>query len=136
MVMDSGSSSGSVPALIEPGVKYFLSKSLEQCRQIKDYYYTQSFNFMAGIAFFICLGVLLYVKYKGKMTPEEKETKLRKQQEYILSKLKMVNATHYAQSKGIPMDCRVHPAGNGMGMLTNLPMWKGPEEEYWARKYT
>lgn len=123
------------PSLIEPGVKYFLSKSLEQCRQIKDYYYTQNYNFTIGIVFFICLGILLYIKYKGKLTPEEKETKERKQQEYILSKLKMVNATHYAQSKGIPMDCRLNPAGNGMEMLTNLPMWKGPEEEYWVRKY-
>ncbi len=127
--------SSSGPTLIEPGVKYFLSKSLENCHKIKDYYYTQTFNFYMGIGFFICLGILLYVKYKGKLTPEEKEAKLRKQQEYILSKLKMVNATHYAQSKGIPMDCRVNPAGNGMEMLTNLPMWKGPDEEYWARKY-
>jgi hypothetical protein len=47
----------------------------------------------------------------------------------------MVNATHYAQSKGIPMDCRTHPAGNGMGTLTNLPAWKGPEEDYYTRKY-
>ena len=126
----------STPSLIEPGVKYFLSKSLDNCHKIKDFYYTQTFNFYLGIGFFICLGILLYVKYKGKLTPEEKEAKLRKQQEYILSKLKMVNATHYAQSKGIPMDCRVNPAGNGMEMLTNLPMWKGPEEEYWSRKYS
>jgi hypothetical protein len=126
----------STPSLIEPGVKYFLSKSLDNCHKIKDFYYTQTFNFYLGIGFFICLGILLYVKYKGKLTPEEKEAKLRKQQEYILSKLKMVNATHYAQSKGIPMDCRVNPAGNGMEMLTNLPIWKGPEEEYWSRKYS
>jgi len=123
------------PSLIEPGVKFFLSKSLEHCSQLKDFYYTQSFNFALGVGFFICLGILLYIKYKGKLTPEEKELNSRKQQEYILSKLKMVNATHFAQSKGIPMDCRVNPAGNGMEMLTNLPMWKGPDEEYWVRKY-
>ena len=127
---------GPPPSLIEPGVRYFLSKSLEHCRQIKDYYYTQNYNFMIGLGFIICLGILLYVKFKGKLTPEEKESKLRKQQEYILSKLKMVNATHYAQSNGIPMDCRINPAGNGMGMLTNLPAWKGPEEDYWTRSYT
>jgi hypothetical protein len=123
------------PSLIEPGVKYFLSRSLDNCRKVKEFYHTETFNFYMGVGFFICLGILLYVKYKGKLTPEEKDVKLRKQQEYILSKLKMVNATHYAQSKGIPMDCRVNPAGNGMEMLTNLPKWKGPDEEYWARKY-
>jgi hypothetical protein len=123
------------PSLTEPGVRYFLSKSLEQCHKIKDFHYTRSFNFMMSIAFVACLGTLLYIRYKGKPTPEEVDAKKRRQQEYILSKLKMVNATHYAQSKGIPMDCRTHPAGNGMGMLTNLPAWKGPDEEYWARKY-
>lgn len=91
---------------------------------------------MMGLAFFVCLGVLLYIRYKGKPTPEEVEAKNRQKQEYILSKLKMVNATHYAQSKGIPMDCRTHPAGNGMGALTNLPAWKGPEEDYYTRKYS
>ena len=123
------------PSLTEPGVRYFLSKSLEQCHKIKDFHNTRAFNFMMGIAFFVCLGVLLYIRYKGKPTPEEVEAKNRRKQEYILSKLKMVNATHYAQSKGIPMDSRTHPAGNGMGMLTNLPAWKGPEEDYYTRKY-
>jgi hypothetical protein len=123
------------PTLTEPGVRYFLSKSLEQCHKLKDYYHTQTFNFMVGIGFFLCLGIFLYLRYKGKPTPEEVEAKKRQQQEYILSKLKMVNATHYAQSKGIPMDCRIHPAGNGMGMLTNLPMWKTPDEDYWKRDY-
>jgi len=123
------------PSLTEPGVRYFLSKSLEQCHNVKEFYNARSFNFMMGLAFFVCLGVLLYIRYKGKPTPEELDAKNRQKQEYILSKLKMVNATHYAQSKGIPMDCRTHPAGNGMGTLTNLPAWKGPEEDYYARKY-
>ena len=125
----------SPPSLTEPGVRYFLSKSLEQCHKVKDFYHTRSYNFMMGVALLLFLGVFLYLRYKGKPTPEEIEAKKRRQQEYILSKIKMVNATHYAQSKGIPMDCRTHPAGNGLGMLTNLPAWKGPDEEYWARKY-
>lgn len=124
------------PTLIEPGVRYFLSKSLEQCHKVKEYYHTQTFNFAVGVGFFLCLGIFLMIRYKGKPTPEEVEAKKRQQQEYILSKLKMVNATHYAQSKGIPMDARIHPAGNGMGMLTNLPLWKSPDEDYWKRDYT
>ena len=118
------------PTLTEPGVRYFLSKSLDQCRKVKDCYHAQTFNITVGIAFFLCLGVFLYLRYKGKPTIEEVDAKKRQQQEYILSKLKMVNATHYAQSKGIPMDARTHPAGNGLGMLTNLPAWKGPDDWY------
>ena len=118
------------PTLTEPGVRYFLSKSLDQCRRVKDCYHTQTFNITVGIAFFLCLGIFLYLRYKGKPTIEEVDAKKRQQQEYILSKLKIVNATHYAQSKGIPMDARTHPAGNGLGMLTNLPAWKGPDDWY------
>lgn len=118
------------PTLTEPGVRYFLSKSLDQCRKVKDCYHAQTFNITVGIAFFLCLGVFLYLRYKGKPTIEEVDAKKRQQQEYILSKLKIVNATHYAQSKGIPMDARTHPAGNGLGMLTNLPAWKGPDDWY------
>jgi hypothetical protein len=118
------------PTLTEPGVRYFLSKSLDQCRRVKDCYHTQTFNITVGITFFLCLGIFLYLRYKGKPTIEEVDAKKRQQQEYILSKLKMVNATHYAQSKGIPMDARTHPAGNGLGMLTNLPAWKGPDDWY------
>jgi hypothetical protein len=112
------------PTLTEPGVRYFLSKSLEQCHRVKDYYHTKTFNFMVGILFLVCLGVFLYLRYKGKPTPEEIEAKKRHQQEYILAKLKMVNASHYAQSKGIQMDCRIHPAGNGMGIfhIGKVPM--------------
>lgn len=76
------------PTLIEPGVRYFLSKSLEQCRRAKDYYHTQTFNFTAGVVFFICLGIFLFIRYKGKPSPEEVEAKRRREQEYILLKIK------------------------------------------------
>ena len=69
------------PTLTEPGVRYFLSKSLEQCHKVKDYYHTQKFNFIVSIAFFVCLGIFLYLRYKGKPTPEEVEAKKRQQQE-------------------------------------------------------
>jgi hypothetical protein len=129
------------PELIEPGVKYFLSCTLNNCRQLREKYQNKIFNAAVGIAFIAFLAMLLYYKYKGKLTPEEKEQQTRKQQEYILSKLKMVNATHYAQSKGIPLDCRADVeygkgAGIGMGMLTNLPAWKGPDEDYYLRHYS
>ena len=32
------------PILIEPGVKYFLSETLKQCKDFKDKYYNTLFN--------------------------------------------------------------------------------------------
>ena len=114
------------PTLTEPCVRYFLSKSLEQCHKVKDYYHTQKFNFIVAVAFFVCLGIFLYLRYKGKPTPEEVEAKKRQQQEYILSKLKMVNATHYAQSKVFRW-MRAHtPRGMEWGCLQTFPYGKDP----------
>jgi len=126
------------PALIEPGVKYFLNCTLNNCKQIKERYYTKLYNVYFFVGFVAVISAILYFKYKGKITPEEKEAKKRKEMEYIMSKLKFVNATHYAQSKGIPIDSRYMDygdgAGIGFGMLTNLPRWSGPDEEYYKRK--
>ena len=94
------------PQLIEPGVKSFLSHTLSNCRQIKEKYYNRIYNILGFILLVCVIGAWLYYRYKGKMTPEEREERSRRQKEYILSKLRLVNATHYAQSKGIPMDGR------------------------------
>ena len=41
--------------------------------------------------FFVILGVLLLYKYKGKLTPEEIETKELVKRQYILSKIRNFN---------------------------------------------
>lgn len=143
------------PQLIEPGVKSFLSHTLSNCRQIKEKYYNRIYNILGFILLVCVIGAWLYYRYKGKMSPEEREERSRRQKEYILSKLRLVNATHYAQSKGIPMDGRgvsilsnsgsggggggssgggVSTGGLGMGMLTNLPRWVGPDEQYYQTR--
>lgn len=132
-MIDSSSDDGAAnPQLIEPGVKYFLNCTLQNCRHIKERYYNRAFNAGLFAALVIGLGILLYVKYKGKLTPAEKAAKDREQREYILGKLRLVNATRYAE-KNRPMHGGDH--GHGMGMITDLPMWKAPDEEYFTRKY-
>jgi len=78
----------SKPILIEPGVKYFLNETLKQCREFKNTYHNTLFNILLLIIFFTILGILLLVKYKGKLTPAEKAMKNRDKQQYILSKIK------------------------------------------------
>ena len=73
------------------------------------------FNTCMFGAFVLVLGVILYYKYSSKPTPEEQVEIRRKQQEYILSKLRMVNAANHAASRG--------------NFITGLPKWEVPEVE-------
>ena len=80
----------SKPSLTEPGVKYFLNQTLKQCHIVKDKFHNVIFN--AGLFIFFLLilaGILLY-KYKGRLTPVEKERKTQEKQQYILSKMKQL----------------------------------------------
>lgn len=78
----------SKPTLIEPGVKYFLSETLKQCRDFKNKYNNILFNISLFIFFILTLGIILLYKYKGKLTPVEKQRQCREKQQYILEKIK------------------------------------------------
>ena len=75
------------PALIEPGVKYFLHQTLKQCHIARDKFNNYVFNIGLFIFFLIILGVILFYKYKGRLTPIEIERKNKEKQQYILSKI-------------------------------------------------
>jgi len=102
----------SKPALIEPGIKYFLSATLKQCSDFRDHYNNLIFNISLSIAFLIILGGILLYKYKGKLTPVEKDMQERKKQQYILSKIK-----NFQDAKRIA----------SQELITGLPGW---ENEY------
>jgi hypothetical protein len=98
------------PRLIEPGVRYFLSGTLKECRKFKDNNASIFFNiYMSGIFVIVIGGFLLY-KYKGKLTPMEIEAKMRNKKEYIISKLNQMAYLRKTQ-------------GNANGMITSLPQW-------------
>ena len=93
--------------LVEPGVKYFLRESLKQCNAIKKKYYNLYFNIGAFIFILTLLGGILWYKYKGRLTPVEKQMKMQKDKMYILEKL-----------KSLP-----NPKKE-TGMITQLPKWQ------------
>ena len=86
-------------SLIEPGVRSFLKISLQNCKQLKEQYYNAIFNTAAFATFVAVVGIILVVKYKFKPSEEERERKLQEQREYVLSKLKLVNAKNFRASK-------------------------------------
>jgi len=96
------------PVLVEPGVRYFLNDTLKQCYLFKEKYNNIIFNISLFILFLIILGAILIIKYKGKITPEEKEEKDQEKKQYILSKIK-----NYQQSK----------LKEQQELITGLPQW-------------
>lgn len=76
------------PKLTEPGVKYFLNETLKQCHTFKENYKNLMVNIGLFMSFIIILGILLLIKYKGKLTPEEIKQKEIEKKKYILSKIK------------------------------------------------
>ncbi len=102
----------SKPILTEPGVKYFLNETLKQCREFKITYNNSILNISLFVAFFVILGSLLLIKYKGKLTPSEKDMKNKEKQQYILTKIK-----NYQDAKQQYRE----------ELITGLPQW---ETEY------
>ncbi len=98
----------SKPELTEPGVKYFLSNTLKQCHMVKNRFHNTMFNIGLFFIFMIVLGGILLYKYKGRLTPLEKDKKNREKQQYILSKIKTLQ-----ESKK-----RAHQE-----LITGLPSW-------------
>jgi uncharacterized membrane protein YciS (DUF1049 family) len=97
------------PTLIEPGVKYFLNQTLKQCHITKSTFQNFIFNIGLFIIFLLILGFILIYKYKGRLTQIEKEKKNKEKQQYILSKIKMVQ-----ESKK-----QAHQE-----LITGLPIWE------------
>ena len=103
------------PSLIEPGVKYFFGGVLKECNRLREEYHNAVFNACMLGVFVLILGALLYYKRSSKPTPEQQIEIKKKQKEYILSKLRMVNAVNHAASRG--------------NFITGLPKWEVPEVE-------
>jgi hypothetical protein len=76
------------PRLIEPGVKNYLYSTLQQCHDRKELFYTWVFNAVLFIVIVLVVGSILYYCRKQKLTPYEQSEKERKDQEYVLSKIR------------------------------------------------
>ena len=105
----------SKPTLIEPGTKYFLSQNLKQTHVYKIKFYNKMFNVGLFILFLLILGIILLYKYKGRLTPIEKEKMNREKQQYILSKIKKLqDAKRIAHQE----------------LITGLPEWENDYERF------
>ena len=104
------------PTLIEPGVKSFFGGVLKGCNQIRSNHYNTIFNISMFFLFVFLLCSILYFKYKGKLTPEEKERKKQQEKQYILTRLNNVSAV-------INMDRQKVGNITNANLITDLPGW-------------
>lgn len=105
--------------LVEPGVSYFYNKTLQKCHDIKETHYNIYYNTLMLFGFIIIIGSLLYIRYKGKLSPIEQKMKQTKKHEYIMSKVR-----NYQETKRQTTDTN---------MITRLPEFDN-EYELVARK--
>ena len=61
------------PSLTEFTTKYYIRHSLKEVRVLKDKYMTIGVNILLLTIFITLIGGLLYYKYKGKLTDQEKK---------------------------------------------------------------
>lgn len=109
--------------LVEPGVKYFISCSLRQCREFKDKYINLLFNIGMFVLFVIIVSGILIYKYKGKITPIEREIINRKKQEYIVSKLQQIAVIKKQTSQRLITDLPNWTDHPELGILRSTPKY-------------
>ncbi len=74
--------------LVEPGAMYYYNKTLQSCHNLKETYYNIYYNILLILGFILLFGGLLYIRYKGKLSPIEQKLKQNKKHEYIISKVR------------------------------------------------
>lgn len=108
------------PILTEPGVKYWVSQYLKECRNFKDKNINFFYNIGLTILFILGISIFLIFNYKGNITQSEIDEKNKIKQEYIVSKLQQLALVKKQKSNE---------------MLTELPTWNDhPELDLLNRK--
>jgi hypothetical protein len=108
------------PSLTEPGVKYFFNGILKQCHSHKLEYHNAVFNICLFCLFIFVFGLILYFKYKGKLTAEQKEKKKQENKQYILTKLNNINASNNIRNES---SIAYNNDNSNVTLITDLPSW-------------
>ena len=108
---------GGIPRLIEPGAKYFLNASLDQCREFKVRHY----NFLYNVGMFCGLvgvvGTILFIKYRTKNDKIYQEKLRIEKEDYIKN---TVNFAHNLQR--LRVDQANKGAFHSQQLITSLPL--------------
>jgi len=81
----------SKPLLTEGATKFYIRSSLKEVRKFKDKYITILVNILLFVLLLGGVASLLYYKYKGKLSPEEKADKEKQKKFYLFEKLHKIS---------------------------------------------
>jgi len=76
------------PKLTEPNTTGYLYYTLKQCHDIRVNWYSYALNLGVLIIFLAVFGGALYYSKANKLTDYEKQNRMVKDQQYILSKIR------------------------------------------------
>lgn len=77
-----------VPRLIDSSTRVFTQYALQKCHDNRVALFSIIINVAVLVVFVLIFGLALYFCRKRKMTPEEQYSKMMKDQEYILAKIR------------------------------------------------
>lgn len=95
------------PRLTEPGVKYYMTETLKVCNVSKHKYFNIIFNVTSLVLLIIIISLILYYRYKGLPTQQEKLEQSNKKKAYILGKIQAMQKMKQ---------------NNSLDLITNLPI--------------
>lgn len=75
------------PQLVEPNIVNIMKHQLNECNKQKMIKNTIKFNLIGAAIIIFIVGVILYIKYKGKQDVRSMNERENKKRDFILSKL-------------------------------------------------
>lgn len=91
------------PLLVEPTIRNIMNNQLNQCNQNKFSKNTFILNLVGGGIVISIIGIILYVKYKGKQDVYSMKQKENKKRDYILSKLQFFQKMKTKEFTNMPI---------------------------------
>ena len=86
------------PRLIESNVRMYLTNSLNSCHEYKSCIYSWALNIGVFTLFVLTLGLILYLRRKREIPEHERQAKMLKEQNYVLSKIREYQMDQKRQS--------------------------------------
>tara|TARA_B100000989_G_scaffold296911_2_gene281206 strand:- start:44 stop:472 length:429 start_codon:yes stop_codon:yes gene_type:complete len=105
------------PKLVQNTTRFFFNSILKECNKVKESNYNLVYNISMFIIFILILGTILFYKYKGNKTKEERYNQNLKDKQYIMSKLVYYNRQNLENNQRIKNN-----------MITNLPDYSNHPE--------
>ena len=94
----------SKPLLTELTTKFYIKNSLKEVRTLKNKYISIIINILLLLFFVGTIALLLFYKYKGKLTPEEIKIKENQKKQYLFEKLHKISYEKRKENQNLITD--------------------------------